>query len=160
MRAGNGVVLEISSVTNPSHSGSNGVTFTMMPQRAYVLLPTQIVSTSRGIRKYSTDRAKAKLLGGTMILSASTDTNDRSSKFFGSMIALFTLVKILNSLETRRSYPYDESPYEITPSRACFSLNGSIILFSTACFRIHLSLLIDISFPTSRPAAPCPSLSL
>jgi len=26
--------VEISSVTKPSHSGSNGVTFTMMPQRA------------------------------------------------------------------------------------------------------------------------------
>ena len=34
MRAGRGVVLENSSVTWPSHSGSSGVTFTMMPQRA------------------------------------------------------------------------------------------------------------------------------
>src|ERR1700728_1454 len=150
MRAGSGVVLDISSVTNPSHSGSNGVTFTMMPQRAYVLLPTQIVSTSRGMRKYSTERASAKLFGGTIILSASTDTNERSSKFFGSMIALFTFVKILNSLDTRRSYPYDESPYEITPSRTCFSLNGSIILFLIACSRIHVSLLIDISLPRLR----------
>ncbi len=103
MRAGSGVVFEISSVTNPSHSGSNGVTFTMIPHRAYVLLPTQIVSTSRGIRKYSTDRANAKLFGGTMMLSASTETNDLSSKFFGSIIALLTFVKILNSFETRRS---------------------------------------------------------
>ena len=34
MRAGSGVVLLISMVTCPSHSGSSGVTFTMMPQRA------------------------------------------------------------------------------------------------------------------------------
>src|ERR1700761_6783875 len=105
MRAGNGVVFEISRVTKPSHSGSNGVTLTIMPQRAYVLLPTQIVRTSRGMRKYSTERARAKLFGGTMILSASTETKERSSKFLGSMMALLTLVKILNSLETRRSYP-------------------------------------------------------
>ncbi|CFN83196.1 Uncharacterised protein [Bordetella pertussis] len=32
--AGSGVVLENSSVTWPSHSGSSGVTLTMMPQRA------------------------------------------------------------------------------------------------------------------------------
>src|SRR5215217_5979056 len=32
--AGSGVVLEISIVTCPSHSGSKGVTFTMMPHRA------------------------------------------------------------------------------------------------------------------------------
>ena len=32
--AGNGVVFENSKVTCPSHSGSNGVTFTIIPQRA------------------------------------------------------------------------------------------------------------------------------
>jgi hypothetical protein len=41
-------------VTKPSHSGSKGVTLTMMPQRAYVDFPTQRVKTSLGIRKYST----------------------------------------------------------------------------------------------------------
>src|SRR5215470_19031786 len=105
MRAGSGVVLEISRVTNPSHSGSNGVTLTIMPQRAYVDFPTHTVSTSRGILKYSTDRASANEFGGTMATSAFTVTNDRSSKFFGSTIVLFTLVKILNSSATRRSYP-------------------------------------------------------
>src|SRR5215469_14945769 len=112
MRAGRGVVLEISRVTKPSHSGSNGVTFTMMPQRAYVDLPTQIVSTSRGILKYSTERASANELGGTTQTSASTLTNERSSNFLGSTTVLFTLVKILNSSATRRSYPYEERPYE------------------------------------------------
>src|SRR6202451_856086 len=110
MRAGRGVVFEISSVTKPSHSGSNGVTLTMMPHRAYVDLPTQIVSTSRGILKYSIDRASANEFGGTITLGACTDTNERSSNAFGSIIALFTFVKILNSSETRRSYPYDDSP--------------------------------------------------
>src|SRR5580704_16036701 len=105
MRAGSGVVLLISRVTNPSHSGSKGVTFTMIPQRAYVDFPTQIVRTSRGILKYSTDRASAKELGGTITDSACTVTKERSSNFLGSMMALFTLVKILNSSETRRSYP-------------------------------------------------------
>src|SRR5882724_4566115 len=105
MRAGSGVVFEISKVTKPSHSGSKGVTFTMMPQRAYVDLPTQMVSTSRGILKYSTERAKAKEFGGTMQHSDCTVTKLRSSKCLGSTMVEFTLVKILNSSATRRSYP-------------------------------------------------------
>src|SRR3974390_3050367 len=105
IRAGSGVVFEISSVTKPSHSGSNGVTFTMMPQRAYVDLPTQIVSTSRGILKYSTERASANEFGGTIATSVRIVTNDFSSNFFGSTIDEFTFVKILNSSATRRSYP-------------------------------------------------------
>src|ERR1700743_638782 len=103
MRAGSGVVFEISRVTTPSPSGSNGGTFTMMPHRAYVDFPTQIVSTSRGILKYSIDRARAKEFGGTITLSATTVTNDRSSNALGSIMALLTLVKILNSSDTRRS---------------------------------------------------------
>src|SRR3989337_750307 len=105
MRAGRGVVVEISRVTVPSHSGSNGVTFTMMPQRAYVDLPRQMVSTSRGMRKYSIVRASANEFGGTMQTSVLTSTNDRGSKFFGSMTVLLMFVKILNSSATRMSYP-------------------------------------------------------
>src|SRR5215467_1705591 len=105
MRAGKGVVLDISRVTKPSHSGSKGVTLTMMPQRAYVDLPTQTVSTSRGILKYSTDRASANELGGMMATSDRTVTNERSSKFLGSTTVQLTLVKILNSSATRKSYP-------------------------------------------------------
>ena len=78
MRAGRGVVLEISRVTKPSHSGSKGVTLTMMPQRAYVDFPTQMVRTSRGILKYSIERASAKELGGTITLGACTETKERS----------------------------------------------------------------------------------
>src|SRR5580692_6976963 len=103
MRAGSGVVFEISNVTKPSHSGSNGVTLTIIPQRAYVLLPTQIVSTLRGILKYSTERAKANEFGGTMQISVCMVTNERSSKCLGSTIDELTLVKILNSSATRRS---------------------------------------------------------
>src|SRR6266567_5051589 len=103
MRAGSGVVFEISRVTKPSHSGSNGVTLTMMPQRAYVLLPTQMVNTVRGILKYSTERARANELGGTMQMSVCTVTKERSSKCLGSTMEEFTLVKILNSSATRRS---------------------------------------------------------
>src|ERR1051326_4155678 len=91
-RAGSGVVFEISKVTKPSHSGSNGVTLTINPQRAYVDLPTQTVSTSRGMRKYSTVLARANELGGMMHTSARTSTNDRASKCFGSTTELLMLV--------------------------------------------------------------------
>src|SRR3954467_11186295 len=97
-RAGRGVVLENSRVTCPSHSGSSGVTLTMMPQRAYVDLPRQIVSTLRGIRKYSTVRASANEFGGMMQMSPLTSTKDFSSKFFGSTVVELILVKTLKSL--------------------------------------------------------------
>src|SRR3954465_9552624 len=103
MRAGSGVVLLISSVTNPSHSGSNGVTFTMMPQRAYVDLPTVTVNTLRGIRKYSTELASANEFGGTMQTSPVNSTKDFGSNCFGSTIELSTLVKIRKSRPTRMS---------------------------------------------------------
>src|ERR1700757_4895435 len=105
MRAGRGVVFEISRVTCPSHSGSNGVTLTMMPQRAYVDLPRQTVSTLRGMRKYSTVRASANEFGGMMQTSPLKSTNDFSSKFFGSTIVELIFVKILNSSAQRMSYP-------------------------------------------------------
>ena len=101
--AGSGVVLENSSVTYPSHSGSNGVTLTMIPQRAYVLLPRHTVSTVRGMRKYSIVRASANEFGGMMHTSPLKSTNDFSSKFFGSTMVLLMLVKILNSSAQRMS---------------------------------------------------------
>src|ERR1019366_3792684 len=101
MRAGSGVVLEISSVTNPSHSGSNGVTFTIIPQRAYVDLPRQIVRTFRGMRKYSTERPSANELGGTMQTGPVNSTSDRGSKCLGSTMVEFTFVKMRNSSATR-----------------------------------------------------------
>src|SRR5690606_37273454 len=103
MRAGSGVVLENSKVTCPSHSGSRGVTFTIIPQRAYVLLPKQIVSTLRGIRKYSTVRANANELGGIMHTSPTKSTNDFSSNALGSTMVELMLVKILNSFAQRTS---------------------------------------------------------
>src|SRR6201991_3951561 len=103
MRAGSGVVFENSSVTCPSHSGSNGVTLTMMPQRAYVDLPRHTVSTLRGMRKYSTVRASANEFGGMMQTSPLKSTNDFSSKFFGSTIVELMFVKILNSSAQRIS---------------------------------------------------------
>src|SRR6476620_8381169 len=97
MRAGNGVVLLNSKVTCPSHSGSSGVTFTMMPQRAYVDFPKQMVRTLRGMRKYSTVRASAKEFGGIIQTSAVTSTKLPESKFFESTMVELILVKILNS---------------------------------------------------------------
>src|SRR4026208_1405528 len=103
MRAGSGVVLENSSVTCPSHSGSSGVTLTMMPQRAYVDLPRQMVSTLRGMRKYSTVRARANEFGGMMHTSPLKSTKFFASNALGSTIVELMLVKILNSFEQRMS---------------------------------------------------------
>src|ERR1700758_402496 len=105
MRAGSGVVLLISKVTKPSHSGSNGVTLTMIPHRAYVDLPRQIVSTFRGIRKYSIERASANEFGGTRQTCTLKSTSELGSKFFGSTMVELTLVKMRNSSATRMSYP-------------------------------------------------------
>src|SRR5256885_9497181 len=56
-----------------------------------------MVSTLRGMRKYSTVRASAKLLGGMMQLSPSKSTKLFSSKFLGSTTVLWMLVNTLNS---------------------------------------------------------------
>ena len=63
----------------------------------------QMVSTLRGIRKYSMVRARAKELGGIIHSSATTSKKLSSLKFFGSTVAECTLVKILNSLAQRTS---------------------------------------------------------
>ena len=60
-------------------------------------------------------------------------------KFFGSTIDEFTLVNILNSLETLASYPNEERPYDILLDLSCFSINGLIIPCSKDIFLIHLS---------------------
>jgi hypothetical protein len=62
-----------------------------------------MVTTSRGMRKYSTERASAKELGGTMHTSPSNSTKLFGSKCLGSTIEFSTLVKILNSGATRMS---------------------------------------------------------
>ena len=59
--------------------------------------------TSRGIRKYSTVRARAKEFGGMMHCSPLKSTNERGSKSFGSTIVWLMLVKILNSSAIRAS---------------------------------------------------------
>ena len=74
-----------------------------MPQRAYVDLPRQIVSTLRGIRKYSTVRASANEFGGTMQTSSCNSTKLDSSKTFGSTIAELMFVNTLNSGAHRTS---------------------------------------------------------
>src|SRR3972149_1476564 len=103
MRAGRGVVLEISRVTKPSHSGSKGVTFTMMPHLAYEDFPRHTVSTFLGIRKYSTVRASANEFGGTIHTSPLKSTMLFGSNCFGSTMAECTLVNIMNSSATRMS---------------------------------------------------------
>src|SRR5438128_2102098 len=98
------------------------------------------------MRKYSTDRARAKEFGGTMHTSPVNSTNDFGSKrlAFRRTDTTCALVKILNSGATRMSYPYDETPYEMTPARAWFSANGSIMRRSVAIRRIQRSDLMDM----------------
>jgi hypothetical protein len=62
-----------------------------------------MVSTLRGMRKYSIVRASAKLLGGITQTSASMSTKLFSSKFFGSTTVLKRLVNTLNSRAQRMS---------------------------------------------------------
>ena len=62
-----------------------------------------MTSTSRGTRKYSTVRASAKLFGGMMQQSVLRSTKLAGWKFLGSTVTLSTLVKILNSSDTRAS---------------------------------------------------------
>ncbi|SUZ77960.1 uncharacterized protein METZ01_LOCUS30814, partial [marine metagenome] len=68
-------------------------------------LPKQIVSTFLGILKYSIVLANAKELGGMTHSSFTKLTKLVSSKCFGSTVAEFILVKILNSFEHLTSYP-------------------------------------------------------
>src|SRR5437867_7420835 len=82
----------------------------MIPQRAYVLLPTQIVRQFRGIRKYSTELASAKEFGGTMQTSPVNSTKDFGSKRFGSTTADRAFVKILRSEEHTSEL---QSPYDL-----------------------------------------------
>src|SRR6266498_3324190 len=78
----------------------------MMPQRAYVLLPTHTVSTFRGIRKYSTELASANELGGTMQMSPLNSTNDLGSKCFGSSTAESALVNFFTSHAALHPVPH------------------------------------------------------
>ena len=55
------------------------------------------------MRKYSTLRASAKELGGTIHSSVVTFTNESSAKPLGSTMELKTLVNTLNSFVTRKS---------------------------------------------------------
>ena len=75
----------------------------MVPQRAYVDLPRQIVSTLRGMRKYSTVEASAKEFGGMMQTSPSMSTKLFLSKAFGSTIVELMLVNTLNCRAQRTS---------------------------------------------------------
>ncbi len=75
----------------------------MIPQRAYDDLPTQMVSTLRGMRKYSTVRPSANEFGGMSTVGPFTSTSMLASKCFGSTIAPVTFEKILNSSAMRMS---------------------------------------------------------
>ena len=94
---------------------------------------------SLGILKYSTVEARAKEFGGIIHTSSVLVIKLLSEKFFGSTIDEFTLVNILNSLETLASYPNEERPYDILLDLSCFSINGLIIPCSKDIFLIHLS---------------------
>ena len=63
--------------------------------------------------KYSIVLAKAKEFGGIMHSLPFFVTKLSFLKAFGSTTPELTLVKILNSLETLASYPYEDKPKEI-----------------------------------------------
>ena len=79
------MVLLNSSVTYPSHSGSKGVTFTIIPHLAYVDLPTHIVRIFLGILKNSTVLASANEFGGIIQWSPLNSTNEFGSKDLGQL---------------------------------------------------------------------------
>ena len=112
-------MFENSKVTCPSQPGSNGVTLTIIPHLAYVDLPRQITKTSFGTLKYSTVLANTNEFGGIIHSDDFFVTKFVGLKFYGSTISEFTFVKILNSLETLASYPYEETPKEILSPRTC-----------------------------------------
>ena len=56
--------MENSRVTYPSHPGSKGVTFTIIPHLAYVDFPRQITNISFGILNFSTVLASTNEFGG------------------------------------------------------------------------------------------------
>src|SRR5947207_14747762 len=103
----------------------------MIPHRAYVLLPRQIVSTLRGMRKYSTEAASANELGGTMQTSPVNSTNDFGSKCLGSTTAEGALAKILNSGAARMSYPEVDTHDDLTTSRTLTLTHESIVIWSS-----------------------------
>ena len=89
------MVFENSKVTCPSHPGSKGVTFTIIPHLAYVDLPKQITNTSSGILKYSIVLANAKELGGIIHSLPTFVTKLSFLKTLGSTIPELTFVNIL-----------------------------------------------------------------
>ena len=97
--------MENSKVTCPSHPGSKGVSFTIIPHLAYVDLPKQITKTFSGILKYSIVLASANELGGIIHSLPFFVIKLSYLKTFGSTTPELTFVKILNSFETRASYP-------------------------------------------------------
>ena len=95
--------MENSKVTWPSHPGSKGVTFTIIPHLAYVDFPKQITSTLSGILKYSIVLANANELGGIIHSLPFFVTKLSFLNILGSTMPELTFVKILNSLETLAS---------------------------------------------------------
>ena len=97
-------MFENSSVTCPSHPGSSGVTFTIIPHLAYVDFPKQITKTFSGILKYSMVLAKAKRIGwDNTLFSFFFVTKLSFLNTLGSTIPELTFVNILNSFETLAS---------------------------------------------------------
>jgi len=101
MRAGSGACGKLKSRGLPIPA--RRVTFTMMPQRAYVLLPRQIVSTVARFPEVFDGGGQRNELGGTMHTSLRTSTNELGSNAFGSRSSQLILVKILNSGAQRMS---------------------------------------------------------
>ena len=88
------MVLENSRVTVPKNSDAIGVTFTIIPVLAYVLLPTTIHIIFLGILKTSIVVPRAKELGGMIIYSELflvTKLSEENSFALGTTIEVFKI---------------------------------------------------------------------
>jgi len=79
---------KISMVTCPSHSGSKGVTLTMMPKARVGGLARHTVRMSRGIRKYSIVSRRERVRGDDATRRPDVDERLRVRKFLGSTTVL------------------------------------------------------------------------
>ena len=93
-------MFENSRVTWPSHSGSRGVTFTIIPHLAYVDLPKHIVKTFLGILKYSTVLASTNEFGGMIHSEMFLVTKFVGLKFLRKIVSLRKNLKNVLFLQT------------------------------------------------------------
>jgi hypothetical protein len=94
------------SLPTPARMASRSLA---IPQRTQVNYPTQIVKTSLGMRRYSTDRPSANELEGQSWIRLALRRKTTRQMPLDSMTACSHRKQILNSSETRKSEAYQDS---------------------------------------------------